>query len=277
MSLRCGRIGYTNDLPIFAAFDAGAVQFPGTLHADVPTKLNAMLLSGELDFSPISAYAFAKNADQFVLLPDLCIGARGAVISVVLISRTPPELLGGATIAVTDESASAAGLLRVLLRRRFGVEASFRSTHSPLTAAHEGEPALLIGDTAIDAEFSFAREHIYDLGQLWSEWSGADSVFAVWAARKDVHAARLAEVEACWRALFEARGWGMGHLDRVAAAAQQIKPRSEGFYASYYRALNFYLDAGAERGLKAYWRELEAIGEIDCVPDFAPENFLVAG
>ncbi len=43
-SLRCGRIKYTNDLPVYAAFDAGAIAYPGTLHADVPAQLNAMLL-----------------------------------------------------------------------------------------------------------------------------------------------------------------------------------------------------------------------------------------
>ncbi len=86
--LRCGRIIYTNDLPIYAAFDAGAIEYPGTLHADVPAKLNAMLLSGELDLSPISAFAWAKNADDLVLLPDLCIGARDEVVSVVLVSET---------------------------------------------------------------------------------------------------------------------------------------------------------------------------------------------
>ena len=69
--LRCGRIRYTNDLPIYAAFDEGAVHYPGVLHSDVPANLNAMLLAGELDLSPISAYAYAKYAEDLVLLPDL--------------------------------------------------------------------------------------------------------------------------------------------------------------------------------------------------------------
>ena len=34
--LRAGRINYTNDLPIYCAFDEGAVAFPGALVADVP-------------------------------------------------------------------------------------------------------------------------------------------------------------------------------------------------------------------------------------------------
>src|SRR5579863_10142800 len=115
MTLRCGRIKYTNDLPIYAAFDAGAIEYPGALHADVPARLNAMLLSGELDMSPVSAFAWAANADRLVLLPDLCIGARDEVVSVVLVSPKPPGLLGSAPVYVSEESASGRYLLRIIL------------------------------------------------------------------------------------------------------------------------------------------------------------------
>ena len=145
-SLRCGRIKYTNDLPIYAAFDAGAIAYPGTLHADVPAQLNAMLLGGELDFSPISAFTWAANSEELVLLPDLCIGARDEVVSVVLVSATPPALLDGARVFVSNESASGRALLRVILERRYGVRAQFVDEPQPFARACEGDPTLLIGD-----------------------------------------------------------------------------------------------------------------------------------
>src|SRR5579864_585028 len=123
--LSCGRIKYTNDLPIYAAFDEGVIEYPGKLHADVPSRLNEMMHDGLLDVGPISAFAYAQDADRYVLLPDLCIGARDEVISVVLVSSVPPALLDGAEIAVTPESATGRNLLRVLLERRYGVQARF--------------------------------------------------------------------------------------------------------------------------------------------------------
>ena len=84
-----------------------------------------MLVAGELDLSPISAFAWARNAEQLVLLPDLCIGARDEVVSVVLVSAVPPALLDGATIYVTRESASGRNLLRVMLERRYGVHPAY--------------------------------------------------------------------------------------------------------------------------------------------------------
>ena len=135
MMLHCGRIKYTNDLPIYAAFDAGAIDYPGTLHADTPAGLNAMLLRGELDMSPISAFTWAANWRVLVLLPDLCIGAREEVVSVVLISKTAPALLGGVPVYVTEESASGRSLLRILLERRYGVRPAYVEEAHPFERA----------------------------------------------------------------------------------------------------------------------------------------------
>jgi len=271
MPLRCGRIRYTNDLPIYAAFDEGTIAYPGTLHSDVPANLNAMLLRGDLDLSPISAFAYAKNADEFVLLPDLCIGARREVISVVLVSRTPPALLDGATIALTKESASGANLLKVLLARRYGVNASFSETALALEAARSGAAALLIGDSAIDALIELPPEYVYDLGVLWHDWTGEQTVFAVWAARRAAYEADPAAVRACMHALTDAYTWGRGHADAVVARAQQIKARPAGFYENYYAKLNFMFHSAAQSGLAAFCRELAAIGAIDRVPQISPE------
>ena len=271
MSLRCGRIIYTNDLPIYAAFDFGAIEYPGTLHADVPAKLNAMLLAGELDLSPISAFAWAKNADDLVLLPDLCIGARDEVVSVVLISDIAPALLDGVEISLTGESASGRNLLRVVLERRYGVKPKYVESADPLAAAAAGKPALLIGDSAIDALERFPRKNVYDLGTLWHEWTGQQTVFAVWAARRDAYERDPEAVRACMHALTDAYTWSRSRMGSVVEEAQAQHPRAAGFYETYYSKLNFTFHSAAQSGLAAYCRELHAIGAIAAVPSSLPE------
>jgi len=273
--LRSGRIVYTNDLPIYAAFDAGAVVFPGDLTADVPSRLNAMLLEGRLDLSPISAFFFAKHAQRFALLPDLCIGSRRDVWSVVCLSRVSLAELDGAEIAVTRDSASGRNLLRVLLERRYGVSATLRESANPFAAALRGEPALLIGDRAIDAQQTFAPEHVHDLGREWHAWTGLDMVYAVWAARRAVFDSQPAEVARAHEALLAARRWGAEHPEAVIAAAQRIAPRAAGFYAAYYATLNFSFDAQARAGLARYFAELRAIGAIDGAAPVEPEVLVV--
>jgi chorismate dehydratase len=274
--LRSSRMRYVNDLPIYAAFDAGAVEYPGTLVADVPANLNAMMREGELDMGPVSAFEYALDADRYVLLPDLCIGARDEIVSVLLISGTPPALLNGAKIATTKESASGRNLLRILLERRYGVRAEFIEVEDPLRHARAGEPAMVIGDSAIDAAFEFPTEQVYDLGSLWRDWTGEQSITAVWVARREVFERRLDEVRACLHALTDAYSWGRANRESVIGLAQSVKPRPAGFYEIYYGKLNFTFHSAAQRGLAAYCRELYAIGAIDRIPPFVPEVIGVA-
>ncbi len=271
-SLRCGRIRYTNDLPIYAAFDAGAIAFPGVLVADVPSRLNEMLMQGELDLSPISAFTWAQRHDELVLLPDLCIGARDEVVSVVLISQLPPAELEGAPIYVSEESASGRNLLRILLERRYGVRACYIDTSNPLERALSGEAALVIGDAAIDAIERFPAQRCYDLGRSWHEWTGQHTVFAVWAARRDVYARDPDAVRACMHALTDAYTWSRAHMDDVVARAQATMPRPKGFYESYYGKLNFTFHSAARSGLAAFCRELHAVGAVDAIPSSLPET-----
>ena len=271
MSLRCGRIRYTNDLPIYAAFDAGAIAYPGTLHADVPARLNAMLVGGELDLSPMSAFAWAKHADELVLLPDLCIGARDEVVSVVLVSQTPPALLDAVEIAVTAESESGRNLLRVLLERRYDIRPRYVECVDPFAQARALRPALMIGDMAIDAIQEFAPENVYDLGRLWHDWTSQQTVFAVWAARRDAYERDPEGVRACMHALTDAYTWSRANMEYVVGEAQRTFARPAGFYERYYGKLNFTFHSAAQSGLAAYCRELFAIGAISKVPSTLPE------
>jgi chorismate dehydratase len=273
--LRSGRIAYTNDLPIYAAFDAGAVRFPGALVSDVPANLNRMLLDGRLDLSPISAFAYAANPDVLALLPSLCIGSRKDVWSVVCVSSVPLAELDGATIAVTRESASGLNLLRVLLERRYGARATFVETDDPFGAAAAGQPALLIGDRAIDAQLTFTPAHVHDLGTHWHQWTGGDMVYAVWAVRRDVLASHRHEVALALDALIAAQRWGERNQEQVLAAALRHHPRPAGFYASYYSTLNFAFDSAARAGLARYIAELHAAGAIARPAATEPEEFVV--
>ena len=274
--LRSGRIIYTNDLPIYTAFDEGAVRYPGPLVADVPANLNTMLLDGRLDLSPISAFHWAKYATSLALLPELCIGARSDVWSVVCVSRVPLNELDGATVAVTRESATGRNLLRVLLERNFGVRATFVESDDPFTLAANGQPALLIGDRAIDARQTFTPAHVHDLGSYWHAWTGLDMVFAVWSVRRDVLARHPSEVRAAMDALVASQRWGAAHMDRVVASAQTTRKRPAGFYAAYYETLNFSFDARARAGLARYVEEVHALGAIPDLVSVEPEVALVS-
>lgn len=252
--LRCGRISYTNDLPIYAAFDAGAVECPATLISGVPTQLNRMLIEGELDVSPISSFFCAEHADELLVLPGVCIGSRKAVRSIYCISKTPPRSLAGVPIAVTAESSTGRNLFATICTESYGFAPRFLEAEAPFDAYRkDGSPCLLIGDKAIDAYLAADRGDAYDVGELWRELTGLHMVYAVWAVRRDVAESRASEVEALSRSFIDAAEWGMANLDRVVVEAQGHIARPDGFYADYYRTLDFDFNERARLGLAKFY------------------------
>ena len=252
--LRCGRISYTNDLPIYAAFDAGAVECPATLVSGVPTQLNRMLVEGDLDASPISSFFCAEHADELLVLPGVCIGSRNAVRSIYCISKAPPRSLACVPIAVTAESSTGRNLFATVCAEGYGFKPRYVEAAAPFEAYRkDGSPCLLIGDKAIDAHLMADRDDAYDVGELWRELTGLQMVYAVWAVRRDIAERRASEVDALSRALVDAAAWGMAHLDRVIAEAQAHIARPDGFYADYYRTLDFDFNENARLGLEKFY------------------------
>jgi chorismate dehydratase len=270
--IRCGRISYTNDLPVYAAFDAGAVAFPGTLISGVPTELNAKLLAGELDVSPISSFYYGQHAAEFVLMPDICIGSRREVRSIYCVSARPPSSLAGVPIAVTRESASGRALFATICATFYGFRPVYIESDDPFAAfAADGSPCIVIGDKGIDAYLSAPSGQAYDLGKLWRDHTGDEMVYAVWAARRDAANRDPAGVHAAAHALNAALTWGEQHRTAVIARAQQQIARPNGFYVEYYDALNFRFDPAAQAGLSAFFAAAAAAGLLEAAP---PLEFL---
>ena len=263
---RCGRIAYTNDLPVYAAFDARAVSFPGTLRSDVPAALNRALLSGELDCSPISSFFYAQHHEEFVLLPHVCIGSHRDVKSILLFSALPPDRLAGHLILVTEESATGRALLETVCRLKYGFAPALVESSDPFALYKSGGACLLIGDKAIDASFDAPQEHVHDLGALWHKLFARPMVYAVWAARRAYAAAEPDSVAKLADALERARDWGRHNMEKVVVLAQRSHARPRGFYEEYYRFLNFEFDAAAQAGLTSFFESAASCGVLSHAP-----------
>ena len=272
MALRCGRINYTNDLPIYTAFDVDAIGYPGSLHADVPAKLNAMLVSGELDLSPISAFAWARACRRAgTAAGSVYRGARRGRLGRACLADTA-ALLDGVTIALTSESASGRNLLRVVLERRYGVQPRYLELGSSARGRGAGQTRAFdrrLGDRCHRTLSGATRSTIS--GSFGTSGRGQQTVFAVWAARRDAYERNPEAIRECMHALTDSYTWSRSHMDVVVAAAQRVKPRAPGFYESYYGKLNFTFHSAAQSGLGAFCRELHAIGAITAVPHSLPE------
>ena len=244
--LKLGRIGYVNMAPVFYRLDAEVEEVIG-----VPTALNQWLIGGQLDVAPISSIEYARHADRLRLLPRLCVSSEGAVESIQLISKTPPERVR--TIAVTPESATSVVLTKVLFPD---------ADHVPLEAESEAEAKLLIGDAALRSAFEDPTPH-YDLGRLWLERTGLPMVFAVWAAPEPVHP-ELTELEDALVASVRA---ARAEPEQLAYESSARYGYPAGFLARYFEKLRYRFGPRERAGLYTFLELARDAGLLETVPE----------
>ncbi|HLL82887.1 MAG TPA: menaquinone biosynthesis protein, partial [Longimicrobium sp.] len=234
-ALRLGHITYSNCFPVHAGILNGGLGAGLSVVEGVPSELNGMLDRGEIDVAPSSSIEFARHADAYGIMPELVIGSRGPVRSILFLSRVEPESLGGRTVAMPTASATSVVLLKVLLRTRWGVEPRFtwfdQAREDPYAAG--ADAALFIGDVALRPGLFPALPFRFDLGEVWWEQTGLPFAFAVWQVAGGDRAA-------------------LGRLHRTLLASRAYGARNRAELARRW-ALHFGFDATF---LAAYWDDL---------------------
>jgi len=266
---KLGHIQFINCLPLYYGLVKNDVLLDVDLVKADPADLAVTLVAGDLDIAPIPAIEYARHADDLMLLPDIAISSDGEVQSILLLSKVPAEKLGGKVIALTNASRTSQVLARILLEKRWGVSATFVEMPSDIgTMMREADAALLIGDDALRAYWQKPADLFeYDLGSVWTEWTGLPMVYAVWAVRRAFAAENPAAVQNVSDALNGSLAYCRDHLDDISEYAARWEQFPAKRFRSYFDALQFRFEPRYREGLARYLSEAHAIGQLDRVPD----------
>ena len=264
--MKIGRIPYINCYPVYGAIDRGLVALEAKLVDGVPTDLNRRMAAGELDISVVSAVEYARDADRYLLLPDLAISCDGPVRSVMLFSRYPASELTSRRVLVSRSSITSVALLELLFENVWRARPRFVAGDAEVTDIvesndHNAEARLVIGDAALvlGTRHRDRYPYAYDLGQVWKEWTEQPFVFAVWVAQRttEVKAALVAHA-----GLIASRNWGLTHLPDLAAQAHEATGVKKEICAEYLSGLDYGLSYPHLAGLTEFYRRLVERGRI---------------
>ena len=271
---RVGHIQFLNCLPIYWGLVRTGALLDVELTKDTPDRLNELLVAGELDIGPISLVEYLRHADDLLLLPGLAVGSDGPVLSVNLVTQAPLETLDGRRVALGSTSRTSVLLARMWLAQAYGVHPDYFVCPPNLTAMLlEADAAVLIGDAALRATYEAPGQglQVFDLGQVWRDWTGLPMVFAVWAVRREYAAANPGLVKDVHAAFLDSRDDALAHVDEVAAQAARWEPFDAPTLAAYFRTLDFSLGERQVEGLVEFARRAALAGAIGApvVPRFA--------
>lgn len=266
-AVRVGRIEFVNCFPLYHHFarELEARGVGAAITEGHPAALNRMLADGAIDVTLSSSIAFARSADQQVLLPQVSISSFGAVDSIQLFARTPLERIR--RVALTEKSATSICLLKVLCRE-WGIAPESAPRRGPLSEVLEDFDALLlIGDEALHLLRVEAYPYHYDLGAEWRRVTGLPMVYAVCAVRRDFVEACSEAATAVGDALLASRDACAAAPTMTAAAAAQVYDFSQQYLMDYFDKLKFGFTPDYRAGLQEFYRRAAAIGELPRAPD----------
>ncbi|MEX2583375.1 MAG: menaquinone biosynthesis protein [Gemmatimonadota bacterium] len=263
--MRLGHIVYSNCFPVHGRLLDRPRAGDPVLVAGTPSLLNGLLRRGEIDVAPSSSIEYALNADRYRILPDLVIGSRGPVRSIIFVADRDPAHLEGTVVAIPTASATSVVLLKILLATRWRSSVTFRwfdqAAEDPFASG--ASAALFIGDVALRPDLHNDRPVRLDLGREWWEETGLPFAFAIWQAGSgSVDALRSLHAT-----LLEARELGESDRARLAArySAHFGMPADE--LERYWADLKYRLDPEMIAGLRRFYELAAEIGELEGVPE----------
>jgi len=243
---RIAASSYLNTAPLIWSFIHGSRRDAVSLLTDTaPARCAEMLARGEVDVALVPVIEY-QRLDGVSIVPDVCVGSRSAVRSVVLATKRN-NLKKVRRVALDDSSRTSVALVKIIFREFLGFEPEWQLSPPDLTAmlAHN-DAALIIGDPAMKIPRDQFR--VFDLATLWHDYTGFGFVFAMWMARAS-EAERTRAID-----FAAARDEGLANLDEIAAQYQnqaQLSPQEIKEYLT--QNIAFTLDGEMQKGLHLYF------------------------
>lgn len=246
LKARIAASSYLNTAPLIWSFVHGPHRDQVELFTDTaPARCAEMLQSGEVDAALVPVIEYQRLPD-LLIVPDVCVGSRTAVRSVVLVTRKT-NLKKVERVALDESSRTSAALVKIIFREFLGFEPQWETAAPDLKSMlTRADAALIIGDPAM--KISQDQFRVFDLATLWHEFTGFGFVFAMWMARKD-------SVEKIQTIDFAAaRDEGLANLNQIARAyASQIGLSEDEIRGYLTENIVFSVDEEMQKGLRLYF------------------------
>lgn len=234
-----------NSAPLIWSFLHGSRKGTVNLTDPVPARCAELLEEGAVEAALIPVIEY-QRMPEVSLIPDVCVGSKGNVRSVVLVTRIW-DLREVRSVALDESSRTSAALMKIIFLEFLGVEPKWvTSAPNVERMLKDNDAALIIGDPAM----TFATDdlRIVDMASLWREYTGLGFVFAVWAVRnRDL--SRVAAID-----FAAARDEGLEQIEEILSHYEREIPLARDELKEYLTEdITFHIDQPMKQGMKLYF------------------------
>ena len=263
--LRLCAVSYLNSAPLVLGLREGAQQGLFDLRFALPSECAELLRSGQADVGLVPMIELARQPD-LVVVPGAAVAARGAVRSIVVVSKKPLGEIE--SFAADTSSRTSVVLAQIVLAHRHGIRPKVRPYPPRLNEMLEiADAALVIGDPALRidpamAEWKGQPVHVCDLGANWLEITGLPMVFAVWGIKNSANPDGVAE------ALADSAAYGLSRIEEIVRSESPrlgLEPNSVREYLTRY--VRYELGDREREAMRLYLRLATELGLVEAPRD----------
>jgi len=172
-------VNYLNTKPLIR----GLVQPPFNNNFEIipenPRVCSEKYIDGTADIALVPVATLGSDITDFHIISDYCIASDGAVDTVGIFSNY--ELKDINMVYLDDHSKTSQQLTRIIFENYLNIVPSYEIADVSIVKLGPNEGVLMIGDKAFEAKSQYP--YFYDLGELWTKFTGLPFVFAVWISR----------------------------------------------------------------------------------------------
>jgi len=110
---------------------------------------------------------------------------------------------------------------------------------------------------------------VYDLGGLWSEWTGHPFVFALWTLRRDAADRHRAQISGLIRDLHRSKAYAYRNCMEIGRNAPERSWISLQRLVEYWRTISYDLTPSHIEGLRTFYAYAAELSLIETVPKIA--------
>src|SRR5215216_124434 len=245
MKIRVAASSYLNSAPLIWSILHGPHEGSINFIEAVPARCAQLLAQSEAEVALVPVIEYQRIAGGS-LVPNVCVGSRKEVLSVVLVSKNK-HLENIRSVALDESSRTSATLVKVIFREFLDHEPEWTTRSPNLEQMLENnDAALIIGDPGM----TFPRHglNVWDLASLWRQYTGFGFVFAMWMVSDDaVDGAQLVDFSG-------ARDEGVAHIEEIVSSYRDKIPMRVKELRNYLTEnIVFKVDDSMERGLQLYF------------------------
>lgn len=242
---RLAASSYLNSAPLIWSFLHGPHRGNVDFVEAVPSRCAQLLSESAVEGALIPVIEYQRIVGGS-LVPNVCVGSRKEVLSVVLVSKDK-QLADINSVALDESSRTSATLVNIIFREFLDREPAW-TTRAPNVEEmlEKNDAALIIGDPGM----GFRRRglNVWDMAGLWKQHTGLGFVFAMWMIRDEaVERAQMVDFSG-------ARDEGIAQLEEIVSSYRDKIPMPVEELRNYLTEnIVFNVDESMERGLRLYF------------------------